>query len=337
MGGVTVDALASESNVWAPRFWGQFHEQGSEDIDALCVPDWARSVCPICCLAHLEARVLFLHPPSALVRATMEKACADSALCVLLVPVAILALHWGRLLATSVLPRCPPYTDGFRRVQDPAAFLSWSEPAPAAELAIFACEFCRLELRVGHWASLRSPPALAPSHAASAPCVAVLPTLTTSIACVRLCWRSGAFRRRLAWVPISCFGARGMSIEAQYCVFSLSLRYKYGLAFSGRPRAGPPALRERAAPPQGVSPRRAARPPTPLRMLGLLVQALFPLFPLPDLRLLLRALARLGPPRPTPSLGRDHPLGGGTGGDVGFLPGQVPRGTGPGDATVSRC
>ncbi len=96
-GGVTVDTFASESNARAPRFWSRFHEPGSKAIDALCVPDWARSVCPTCCLPHWE--VLFLHPPSALVRATVEKACADSALCVLLVPVAILALHWERLLA----------------------------------------------------------------------------------------------------------------------------------------------------------------------------------------------------------------------------------------------
>ena len=122
-GRVTVDAFASESNARAPRFWSQVHEPGSKVIDALCVPDLARSVCQACGLAHRE--VLFLHPPSALVRATVEKACADRALCVLLVPVAILAPHWGRLLAASVLPRVPPYADGFRRVRDPAEHLTW--------------------------------------------------------------------------------------------------------------------------------------------------------------------------------------------------------------------
>ncbi len=59
-GSVTVDAFASESNARAPRFWSRFHEPGSEAIDALCVPDWARSVCPVCGVAHRE--VLFLHP-----------------------------------------------------------------------------------------------------------------------------------------------------------------------------------------------------------------------------------------------------------------------------------
>jgi hypothetical protein len=146
-GSVTVDAIASESNALAPRFWSRFHEPGSEAIDALCVPDWARSVCSSCGVPHRE--VLFLHPPFALVRAMVEKACADRALCVLLVPVAILAPHWGKLLADSVLPRGAPYADGFCRVRDPASLLAWPDASAPAELAIFACDFSRLEPRAG--------------------------------------------------------------------------------------------------------------------------------------------------------------------------------------------
>jgi hypothetical protein len=48
------------------------------------------------------------------VKAAVGKACADRALCALLVPVAILHPHWGKLLAASVLPRGAPYADGFR-------------------------------------------------------------------------------------------------------------------------------------------------------------------------------------------------------------------------------
>jgi hypothetical protein len=145
--GVTVDAFASESNARVPRFWSRFHEPGSEVIDALCVPDWARSVCPTCGLAHRE--VLFLHPPAALVRATVEKACADRALCVLLVPVAILQPYWGKLLAASVLPRGVPYVDGFHRIRDPGSLLSWPDARAPSELAIFACDFGRLQPREG--------------------------------------------------------------------------------------------------------------------------------------------------------------------------------------------
>jgi hypothetical protein len=53
----------------------------------------------------------------------VKKACADRALCVLIVPVAILAQHWWKLAAASVLPRGAPYADGFARVRDPARIL----------------------------------------------------------------------------------------------------------------------------------------------------------------------------------------------------------------------
>jgi hypothetical protein len=142
-GSVTVDAFASESNARAPRFWSRFFEPGSEALDALCVPDWARSLCPVCGLLHRE--VIYAFPPSPLVRATVEKACADRALCVLVVPVAILAPHWNKLLAASVLPRRSPYLDGFFRVRDPSRQVAWSGSSDMpAELAVFACDFGRL-------------------------------------------------------------------------------------------------------------------------------------------------------------------------------------------------
>jgi hypothetical protein len=142
-GSVTVDAFASESNARVPRFWSRFFEPGSEALDALCVPDWARSECPASGLSHRE--VVYAFPPSQLVRPAVEKACADRALCVLVVPVAILAPHWNKLLAASVLPRRSPYLDGFLRVRDPTRKVAWSGSSAApAELAVFACDFGRL-------------------------------------------------------------------------------------------------------------------------------------------------------------------------------------------------
>jgi hypothetical protein len=146
-GDVTVDAFASASNARAARFWSRFHEPGAEAIDALCVPDWSRSACPSCGLYHRE--VLYAYPPDALVRATVEKACADRALCVLVVPVAILAPYWGKLLSTSVLPRRKPYTDGFFRVRDPARQLLHAGGRTPVELAVFACDFGLLSPRAG--------------------------------------------------------------------------------------------------------------------------------------------------------------------------------------------
>ena len=143
----TVDAFASEANARAPRFWSRFHEPGAEAIDALCVLDWASSSCPLCDTRHRE--VVYAFPPPALIRPTVEKALADRALCVLVVPVAILAPYWGKLLAASVLPRRAPYSDGFRRVRDPAKFLNRPGGDVPAELAIFACDFSRLSPRPG--------------------------------------------------------------------------------------------------------------------------------------------------------------------------------------------
>ena len=146
---ITVDAFASESNARVERFWSRFHEPGAEGTDALCAPDWARSACPACGVMHRE--VLFVFPPTVLVRPAVEKACADKALCILVVPVAILAPHWTRLLAASVLPRRSPYLDGFFRVRRPDHMVTWTEPgcAPPAELAVFACDFGRLAPRGG--------------------------------------------------------------------------------------------------------------------------------------------------------------------------------------------
>jgi hypothetical protein len=145
---VTVDAFASACNARAPRFWSRFSEPESEAIDALCVPDWARSLCPSCGASHRE--VVFAFPPLSLVRPVVEKACVDRALCVLVVPVAILAPHWNKLLAASVLPRRAPYSDGFVRIRDPSRSVVWpdtgSVTAPA-ELAVFACDFGRLSPR----------------------------------------------------------------------------------------------------------------------------------------------------------------------------------------------
>jgi hypothetical protein len=47
------------------------------------------------------------------------------------------------------LPRGAPYADGFRRVRDPDLLLSWPDASAPAELAIFACDFSRLEPRAG--------------------------------------------------------------------------------------------------------------------------------------------------------------------------------------------
>ena len=119
----------------------------AELADALCAPDWAQSLCPICGQTHRE--VIYAFPPAALVRATVEKACVDRALCVLVVPVAILAPYWSKLLYASALPLGAPFTEGFVRIRSPARHLLHLGDYAPAELAVFACDFSRLAPRPG--------------------------------------------------------------------------------------------------------------------------------------------------------------------------------------------
>ncbi len=77
-------------------------------------------------------------------RAIVKKAIADRALCVLVLPVAILAPYWSKLLYASVLPRAAPYADGFLRIRTPNALLLHVGGYAPGELAVFACDFGRL-------------------------------------------------------------------------------------------------------------------------------------------------------------------------------------------------
>ncbi len=115
--------------------------------EAVCALDWAQSAFPVCGAAHSE--VLYAFPPALLVRATVEKACTDWVLCVLVVPVTILAQYWSKLLAASVLQHVAPYGDGFARIRSPGQHLRHAGSYAPTELAIFACDFSRLSPRAG--------------------------------------------------------------------------------------------------------------------------------------------------------------------------------------------
>jgi hypothetical protein len=137
---VTVDAYATQSNARTTRFWSRFHEPGAESIDALSVLDWSSSRCPSCGLLHRE--IIYAFPPLCLLRPTVEKACADRALCVLVLPVSILAAHWNKLLSASVLPLTTHGSDGF--IRKPFPLLLHAQGFAPSELAIFVCDFGRL-------------------------------------------------------------------------------------------------------------------------------------------------------------------------------------------------
>lgn len=102
---ITIELFASESNARAERFGSRFGEPGSETIDALSIPDWAESLCPRCGDRHRE--VAYAFPPHPLIRRCVQKAIADRGLCVLVVPVAITASYWHKLVRASVLRARP--------------------------------------------------------------------------------------------------------------------------------------------------------------------------------------------------------------------------------------
>ena len=93
--------------------------------------------------------MIYAFPPLLLLRATIDKACADAALCVLVVPLAILAPHWNKLLAASLLSAATGFPAGFARVRRPGPMLLHANGFTPSELAVFACDFGRIAPRGG--------------------------------------------------------------------------------------------------------------------------------------------------------------------------------------------
>jgi hypothetical protein len=141
---VTIDLFATETNARADRYFSRFGEPGAEAVDAFAVPDWAASQCPHCADQHRE--VGYAYPPQPLIRNFVQKAIADAMLCVVVVPVAVTAPHWHKLVRASVLDSWPA-VDGFFRVRNPHKVVVGAAGTLPSELAVFACDFSRLNPR----------------------------------------------------------------------------------------------------------------------------------------------------------------------------------------------
>ncbi len=137
-------------------------------------------------VAASHREVLYAFPPLALVRTTVEKACADRALCVLVVSVAVLAPYWNKLLYASVLPRADPYVDGFLRIRSPGARLLHSGGFAPGELADFASATSppALDYPLSPCAPGRLPRASTPREGGAMPC-------WIEFVCARRCWPGG--------------------------------------------------------------------------------------------------------------------------------------------------
>jgi len=101
--------------------------------------DWSSSDCPMCGQRHGE--VAYAYPPTVLARKVVNKAMQDGARnwprIVLVVPLAITAPHWQKLLKFSVVDNAERYLR-VRHARSSVRHGSGHEPN---ELAVFMCDF----------------------------------------------------------------------------------------------------------------------------------------------------------------------------------------------------
>jgi len=132
---VTIDLFATASNARCPRYCSRTHEPDAERTDAFTMLDWSRSRCPRCGLVHAE--VVYAYPPTVLARHVVNKAIQDGAMIVLVVPLAVTAPHWQKLLRASVVAN----SDRYLRVRNVSMSVSHSTADDPRELAVFMCDF----------------------------------------------------------------------------------------------------------------------------------------------------------------------------------------------------
>ena len=132
---VTIDLFASASNARCERFCSRTHEPGAERTDAFTMLDWSESECPVCGKRHRE--VAYAYPPTVLARHVVNKAMQDGARMVLVVPLAVTAPHWQKLLRASVVNNAERYL----RVRDVRASVRHVSADDPSELAVFVCDF----------------------------------------------------------------------------------------------------------------------------------------------------------------------------------------------------
>ena len=125
--------MASASNTRVPRFFARFAEPEAEAEDAFTVPDWGISRCPHCNRHHRE--VLYAFPPQSLINCFVAKAQVDGVRALLVVPLAVTAPYWNKLLQASVLSNAA----GYVRLKPRQGAAGGSDAS--ISLAVFAVDF----------------------------------------------------------------------------------------------------------------------------------------------------------------------------------------------------
>jgi hypothetical protein len=131
----TIDLFATASNARCARYCSRTHEAGAERTDAFTMLDWSASDCPVCGLRHAE--MVYAYPPTVMARKTVNKAMQDGARMALVVPLAVTAPHWQKLLRFSVVDNA----DRYLRVRNARASVRHGSPHDPNELAVFVCDF----------------------------------------------------------------------------------------------------------------------------------------------------------------------------------------------------
>ncbi len=104
------------------------------------MPDWGTSRCPHCNRHHRE--VLYAFPPQSLINRFVAKAQVDGVRALLVVPLAVTAPHWTKLLRASVLSN----DAGYVRLRPRQGAARGSDAS--ISLAVFALDFGSRQLRL---------------------------------------------------------------------------------------------------------------------------------------------------------------------------------------------
>jgi len=131
----TIDLFASACNARCQRYCSRTAESEAERTDAFTMSDWSMSQCPHCGLLHDE--VVYAYPPTVLARHVVNKAMQDGARIALVVPLAVTAPHWQKLLRASVVAN----PDRYLRVRNVSQSVLHSTADDPSELAVFVCDF----------------------------------------------------------------------------------------------------------------------------------------------------------------------------------------------------
>ena len=96
---ISLDLFASHTNTWGARYFSETREADAEGLDAFAQSSWSMSFCPHCNKARPD--FVLLYPPFPLIKAALQRAQADQAHGILVVPYAASSPWWHSAMLAS--------------------------------------------------------------------------------------------------------------------------------------------------------------------------------------------------------------------------------------------